>query len=163
MTPIQAPIPSTKAHPRSRGEHRLVKAQCKDSRGSSPLARGTYAVIRVLALLGRLIPARAGNMFMRRHTLSPPSAHPRSRGEHQGDNRTIGQPNGSSPLARGTFSTSTVTCFYWRLIPARAGNIPPYGLLPHLDPAHPRSRGEHRDILDTALNLAGSSPLARGT
>ena len=50
-----------------------------------------------------------------------------------------------------------------RLIPARAGNtsarVQP--VLP--DPAHPRSRGEHRTCVQSEQYVTGSSPLARGT
>ena len=50
------------AHPRSRGEHSLVRALLSPSLGSSPLARGTL-LERVAALTAdRLIPARAGNI-----------------------------------------------------------------------------------------------------
>ena len=49
------------------------------------------------------------------------------------------------------------------LIPARAGNT---SRRPHRrtgEGAHPRSRGEHREVGAVRLDELGSSPLARGT
>ena len=52
---------------------------------------------------------------------------------------------------------------YRGLIPARAGNT----LHPKLPcrgrRAHPRSRGEHQELLAMPTRYLGSSPLARGT
>ena len=90
-------------------------------------------------------------------------AHPRSRGEHL-DERKYGKfSKGSSPLARGTRSLTGCTSHRTGLIPARAGNTG--GCLhPHAHKrAHPRSRGEHTDLLKNSTPEAGSSPLARGT
>ena len=116
--------PGITAHPRSRGEHATELARLNGKRGSSPLARGTLSR-RLRALLTLwLIPARAGNTFMRRHTLVPPAAHPRSRGEHVFGARTWCARRGSSPLARGTHTHSLRGNRECRLIPARAGNTP---------------------------------------
>ncbi len=50
--------------------------------GSSPLARGTFANSELRKLAVRLIPARAGNIRLRRSRQPRHPAHPRSRGEH---------------------------------------------------------------------------------
>ena len=50
-----------------------------------------------------------------------------------------------------------------RLIPARAGNIIRALSLRAYTTAHPRSRGEHRPIIERSAAPSGSSPLARGT
>ena len=49
------------AHPRSRGEHVLLKSGSVFDSGSSPLARGTRHVGFRVGRDTRLIPARAGN------------------------------------------------------------------------------------------------------
>ena len=70
------------AHPRSRGEHPSVVCEVSVIIGSSPLARGTYPGPCNEAATARLIPARAGNISMRRPCGARLPAHPRSRGEH---------------------------------------------------------------------------------
>ena len=50
-----------------------------------------------------------------------------------------------------------------RLIPARAGNTEPGALVVRIQPAHPRSRGEHEMMRRLNRPDTGSSPLARGT
>ena len=70
---------------------------------------------------------------------------------------------GSSPLARGTPERKPQNGARPRLIPARAGNT---ALLSHgtrREPAHPRSRGEHKTWGLVFTYSCGSSPLARGT
>ena len=70
---------------------------------------------------------------------------------------------GSSPLARGTPTTSDDERYRYGLIPARAGNtVFSHGFAPRLR-AHPRSRGEHVYDVGTGIMREGSSPLARGT
>ena len=151
------------AHPRSRGEHIIIKQSLPSSRGSSPLARGT-SHNRILANLSRrLIPARAGNMPSNRSSWKRLTAHPRSRGEHvHGDLQTT-DATGSSPLARGTLTLFSFQALTNRLIPARAGNIVWGESGGCSGSAHPRSRGEHLSWSRYSTAFAGSSPLARGT
>ena len=97
-----APSDSCPAHPRSRGEHGILRLRRLLVCGSSPLARGTRRFLCPATSYGRLIPARAGNTLRpirRRHARS---AHPRSRGEHRKRHVRFHLTYGSSPLARGT-------------------------------------------------------------
>ena len=91
------------------------------------------------------------------------TAHPRSRGEHDVNLSHKEITGGSSPLARGTWPPTLRSCRYIRLIPARAGNMGATPITSKNDPAHPRSRGEHKPSLTTVCRTHGSSPLARGT
>ena len=111
------------AHPRSRGEHLLVRPDSVAASGSSPLARGTLDRHHRRTAAPRLIPARAGNITCLRYIRAGFSAHPRSRGEHYPLPCTLTPNPGSSPLARGTST--------------------PMGKLILSILAHPRSRGEH--------------------
>ena len=131
--------------------------------GSSPLARGTCAPVLEWRAWNRLIPARAGNIWMSRLLVSSSSAHPRSRGEHPLPRPSAMAASGSSPLARGTCRRQTRQLQLQRLIPARAGNIPPARSLTLEPSAHPRSRGEHVVVFPDFGSGGGSSPLARGT
>ena len=90
-------------------------------------------------------------------------AHPRSRGEHTYLLLICQVTCGSSPLARGTCCQLFDMLAYWRLIPARAGNILIFQARCHAISAHPRSRGEHNRNNLSQLPVSGSSPLARGT
>ena len=152
----------SRAHPRSRGEHKAAAASGREVHGSSPLARGAHRGV-VLALVGAgLIPARAGSTTSTRRRPSTPRAHPRSRGEHLGSSRRLAVVPGSSPLARGARSGGPDGVPRARLIPARARSTPVPSRTTPAWWAHPRSRGEHRDILSDMTGLQGSSPLARG-
>ena len=73
---------TSRAHPRSRGEHAPRRALVVEMLGSSPLARGTLSGTHGLRTGGGLIPARAGNTFDAYRPASRHGAHPRSRGEH---------------------------------------------------------------------------------
>ena len=151
------------AHPRSRGEHRASVSVAGRSSGLSPLARGTFNLRNRLQVRLRLIPAHAGNTQPAAPAKTPPPAHPRSRGEHTGEDRCYPCWQGSSPLARGTCRGCSGPPALKRLIPARAGNMAPTGRHSRQATAHPRSRGEHSVSSLGGGVLVGSSPLARGT
>ena len=95
-------------------------------------------------------------------TPTGPAAHPRSRGENTGGGRRARRGWGSSPLTRGKHGHSSHGHRHHGLIPAHAGKTrgPPYH--PRRGPAHPRSRGENRDVIGAILGGLGSSPLTRG-
>ena len=151
------------AHPRSRGEHCRALRLSGESPGSSPLARGTWVQPDAGYGILRLIPARAGNMWCSRPFCPLCQAHPRSRGEHHRRIRVCLLQPGSSPLARGTLPADLFDDPQRRLIPARAGNIKGSDVQHGRSPAHPRSRGEHRNGYRNFWQTVGSSPLARGT
>ena len=135
----------------------------RDASGSSPLARGTPRPDDGPAPAAWLIPARAGNTYRAAGRSRRNSAHPRSRGEHEGDGIKVDFAVGSSPLARGTQVAKTLRTAASRLIPARAGNTPKILLALTFSAAHPRSRGEHTFARRPSTSMFGSSPLARGT
>ena len=151
------------AHPRSRGEHNDRHYAKANRGGSSPLARGTCAALRIWTRCCRLIPARAGNIHAWASCQGSAAAHPRSRGEHHGGAICRSSSRGSSPLARGTSSVPGFDRGGIRLIPARAGNMAFTALRTVSHAAHPRSRGEHGFVHHVYKARGGSSPLARGT
>ena len=154
---------ATRAHPRSRGEHRSLEGAIGTSWGSSPLARGTRLVVAVLLAAVGLIPARAGNTRPDKWLRFNSRAHPRSRGEHASPAGRKKPKPGSSPLARGTLCACLGGAAAHGLIPARAGNTQNVQADDETARAHPRSRGEHRPALAPQSTRLGSSPLARGT
>ena len=110
-----------------------------------------------------LIPARAGNTNPRCAVPPGCGAHPRSRGEHQGERGLRFFREGSSPLARGTLASGNEVTNALGLIPARAGNTAQSRKHYEAYRAHPRSRGEHAAKQGGVDGGLGSSPLARGT
>ena len=158
----QWPPPARSAHPRSRGEHFGVGADCFAYLGSSPLTRGARIPVRKITSQSGLIPAHAGS--------TPPGmptkwcwwAHPRSRGEHLfGAFHRIGD-GGSSPLTRGALTHGWSFLSFVRLIPAHAGSTVRGQFSSFGDGAHPRSRGEHSFAAWSSGISNGSSPLTRG-
>ena len=154
---------TSRAHPRSRGEHVGLVSESLLVTGSSPLARGTHPCVSRPNSNQGLIPARAGNTPVRFPSQFKPRAHPRSRGEHPILVLISSRRAGSSPLARGTRVAEFLTNARVGLIPARAGNtVNPARVYPNTR-AHPRSRGEHVWVVRFPAAPSGSSPLARGT
>ncbi len=131
--------------------------------GSSPRARGTYTLAWAVLLVGRLIPACAGNISTPALTRGFPKAHPRVRGEHAQLSAHSFLVSGSSPRARGTSLAHTLYRCGLGLIPACAGNMHPLPPAPTPHSAHPRVRGEHLVWLSLSAASSGSSPRARGT
>ena len=162
-SPSRQPLARNAVRPRSRGERKLVTYSQLNVSGSSPLARGTERLALVAKIDRRFIPARAGNGITGwlLSVLTP--VHPRSRGEREYAALLAAAQVGSSPLARGTACRAPWPRAIRRFIPARAGN----GCLLRgalcRNAVHPRSRGERLDGVATAIEQAGSSPLARGT
>ena len=155
--------PRGSVHPRSRGEHCVLDSHSLSSIGSSPLARGTRRIVNAQGMVGRFIPARAGNTAWADGRPVRVPVHPRSRGEHSNRAPPPTSSNGSSPLARGTRRFDTAEILRRRFIPARAGNTRPGRRRRPWPPVHPRSRGEHTSPTAAGWRTTGSSPLARGT
>ena len=97
------PPPDSSVHPRSRGEHLMMRLPLLALCGSSPLARGTLPQAPEEPLTFRFIPARAGNTPASGGPGRPRSVHPRSRGEHIGTGQGSGDWSGSSPQASPHF------------------------------------------------------------
>ena len=150
------------AHPRSRGENEDVHGFEASRTGSSPLTRGKRQILRDRIEPHRLIPAHAGKTrdgVLRSMSIG---AHPRSRGENYRLASSVRTSRGSSPLTRGKHLFTLHTERPERLIPAHAGKTDPLTASPSRLTAHPRSRGENHEALESAWKEYGSSPLTRG-
>ena len=150
------------AHPRSRGENSRCKRRRCWSAGSSPLTRGKPSWKGPEDLDKRLIPAHAGKTGYQPHVSTPPSAHPRSRGENARYVSPQASSDGSSPLTRGKRNLCVFGHFSCRLIPAHAGKTESLCFRSFFLSAHPRSRGENGYPVSVQAQLLGSSPLTRG-
>ena len=89
------------AHPRSRGENRVLPWPGWPPCGSSPLTRGKPELAGETQLAQRLIPAHAGKTLDNRRSVIMTAAHPRSRGENRSSSSRVSVTGGSSPLTRG--------------------------------------------------------------
>ncbi|GKW16747.1 hypothetical protein PEC301937_26960 [Pectobacterium carotovorum subsp. carotovorum] len=150
-------------YPRWRGEH-MHNANLSAARaGLSPLARGTPFSSNSAPSEYRFIPAGAGNTGQRRIARTSGSVYPRWRGEHAISRNTSMLMRGLSPLARGTPRLMSYEIFYFRFIPAGAGNTinVVFGIGSYT--VYPRWRGEHRTLPSCTSQIYGLSPLARGT
>ena len=88
--------------------------------------------------------------------------HPRACGENECISIWRSLKQGSSPRVRGKLLSALQFAPAHRLIPARAGKTVPPNLVSSAMQAHPRTRGENRDLLQLHWELKGSSPHARG-
>ena len=150
------------AHPRSRGENAVMNHPAAAALGSSPLTRGKPSHPARRGPLSGLIPAHAGKTASSSSVFFVLRAHPRSRGENYPCYRTAASRGGSSPLTRGKPSGVAHLQDDNGLIPAHAGKTGRPASSPRGRAAHPRSRGENIDDLQTNPAGYGSSPLTRG-
>ena len=89
-------------HPRICGEHHLVDPCPEYCQGSSPHMRGTPSHRLARREHTGIIPAYAGNTWVRFLVNSPPEDHPRICGEHSASPPWWRDMGGSSPHMRGT-------------------------------------------------------------
>ena len=109
-------------HPRVCGEQ-VSSIICSVSyRGSSPRVRGTDNFRIRQAIIGRFIPACAGNSTVIRRRVAGCAVHPRVCGEQLLLSKSIKSIDGSSPRVRGTVNCDFSCTAPERFIPACAGN-----------------------------------------
>ena len=156
------PGPGVADHPRSRGEHDVLKWCTSSETGSSPLTRGALADGCPEHLLRGIIPAHAGSTRSAHHLGERDSDHPRSRGEHSAISQLRCIASGSSPLTRGARTLGAPDHVRSGIIPAHAGSTMLAESIPPPPGDHPRSRGEHPRPGPFRGCGEGSSPLTRG-
>ncbi len=140
-----------------------MRVRCSACVGSSPRSRGTHEQQDGLLLLGRFIPALAGNTGAGSFARVGPTVHPRARGEHATSRPASACVCGSSPRSRGTQTDQAIQPVIGRFIPALAGNSVLHRPVLTLWSVHPRARGEHSVKYHPAGKRLGSSPRSRGT
>ncbi len=133
----------TPVYPRWRGEHFPILYKRTLNDGLSPLARGTLITCGMEYPHLRFIPAGAGNTRQMTSNLSAISVYPRWRGEHPFMLKSGCCYFGLSPLARGTHWCRDFFLFWFRFIPAGAGNTFRSKAVRVHFTVYPRWRGEH--------------------
>ena len=137
-------------HPRVCGEQSVSRKSTISPGGSSPRVRGTGNENTRALHPGRFIPACAGNRYnMTRFGWSLP-VHPRVCGEQIFQHPKLFSNFGSSPRVRGTDILGFTCVWFFRFIPACAGNRLAGALALAVGAVHPRVCGEQ----DSAVILA---------
>ena len=149
-------------HPRLRGGNLTAWRHAFPREGSSPLARGKLRRVMGPAGAIRIIPACAGETPSWGSSSCSPRDHPRLRGGNDDLWTTVGEPVGSSPLARGKHDRDLRGGCEGRIIPACAGETFRRAPRRLSTGDHPRLRGGNGSRYLPALTEKGSSPLARG-
>ena len=150
-------------HPRVCGERTTAVSVWIRHTGSSPRMRGTHLTGHAEGKHARIIPAYAGNAWIRRTWMSSLADHPRVCGERVLDPIIPGSVRGSSPRMRGTRREDWHRIGADRIIPAYAGNaVAPWPPRPPV-PDHPRVCGERVLPAHNSGSRSGSSPRMRGT
>ena len=150
------------AHPRSRGENKACEDLREAEMGASPLTRGKRTQSQGSPQSPGRIPAHAGKTMPAAIIPIATWAHPRSRGENNSCSSACRSAGGASPLTRGKPAADSVPSTRVGRIPAHAGKtVRRQGAAPDRR-AHPRSRGENRELRLLQLPLGGASPLTRG-
>ena len=181
--PRKSISPSSKDHPRIRGEHAVRRHEGWTVVGSSPHTRG--ALRRILwtdkrwldhprirgehsdsasttSDSSRIIPAYAGSTAGDGGGDEGGGDHPRIRGEHADGALTQMSIGGSSPHTRGAPPGHAHRDSARRIIPAYAGSTRPTRSAPPPNRDHPRIRGEHLEANVNKTITQGSSPHTRG-
>ena len=151
-----------RAHPRSRGENRLIHWPTRTLVGASPLTRGKLAGRHARRYAHGRIPAHAGKTFLLVVREIETGAHPRSRGENTRQISSVAWAMGASPLTRGKLRGLDEGSELPGRIPAHAGKTARALVLLAGCGAHPRSRGENSCGSRTTWTGPGASPLTRG-
>ena len=128
-----------------------------------PFEAGWSIVHEPGCVVGRFIPARAGNTSSTAWSSRRRTVHPRTGGEHPPPDVGEDYPTGSSPCGRGTQAAIQYDWTLYRFIPARAGNTAPASWSGTKWPVHPRAGGEHGSGSVSFVVPIGSSPRGRGT
>ena len=151
-------------HPRGRGEQRRLIASMSLASGSSPRTRGTVGTDKKRPVMGRFIPADAGNSRPRKGGLRIQPVHPRGRGEQASRAATIARTERFIPADAGNRRYSAAQATSASGSSPRTRGTAIIASRDRLHKAvHPRGRGEQFQF---ALNIdlrAGSSPRTRGT
>ena len=117
-------VPPTADHPRTRREQLRLPLDGDLLLGSSPHSQGTDRLSLHSELLGRIIPALAGNSSLRQRAGVAAGDHPRTRREQRFAPLRFARIRGSSPHSQGTGGRGISQDPEEGIIPALAGNRP---------------------------------------
>ena len=157
-----SPCPTSREHPRMRGDHPSARRRRVLSRGTSPHARGPRLATSLPSHHGGNIPACAGTTEHADVDAVVVGEHPRMRGDHIVTTVIPMLTEGTSPHARGPLPLHHRVDLVVGNIPACAGTTGDHGAVGVLHGEHPRMRGDHMGFVYLIGAFLGTSPHARG-
>ncbi len=149
-------------HPRACGANPAAAFMLEENAGSSPRMRGKRVFRRTQEVLGRIIPAHAGQTASSRSPARATSDHPRACGANVEGKSRAGRRFGSSPRMRGKPPDGITIDDSERIIPAHAGQTAGRHHPCRTRPDHPRACGANAAPLSPEGRWGGSSPRMRG-
>ena len=159
---VRVDVSGTADHPRACGANRPDTPTGPPQAGSSPRMRGKRLPSVLPGLLGRIIPAHAGQTVLKAGGQSKGTDHPRACGANDSTSNATGKAHGSSPRMRGKLHRSHLRTDVPRIIPAHAGQTRPKPRTPVSPTDHPRACGANFSTTALLCVLFGSSPRMRG-
>ncbi len=150
------------AAPRTRGDGPHIVVPSTYSRYCSPHARGWSPRVVLDAVQFELLPARAGMVPRKGRPDATRTAAPRTRGDGPATGRYHSSSTACSPHARGWSLRHRVPRGRRRLLPARAGMVPPRCLIGEDRGPAPRTRGDGPNADAPGKLRVRCSPHARG-
>ena len=159
---VRVDVSGTADHPRACGANRPDTPTGPPQAGSSPRMRGKRLPSVLPGLLGRIIPAHAGQTVLKAGGQSKGTDHPRACGANDSTSNATGKAHGSSPRMRGKLHRSHLRTDVPRIIPAHAGQTRPKPRTPVSPTDHPRACGANLAHAFGNLFAIGSSPRMRG-
>ena len=149
-------------HPRACGANQVKGAVDRFESGSSPRMRGKLVAVVTHQMTGRIIPAHAGQTTPPSRFPPTSTDHPRACGANRARVAHVRGIHGSSPRMRGKRQHRQVQADHGRIIPAHAGQTPPFDALSWFHPDHPRACGANKRRVRLSSGIHGSSPRMRG-
>ena len=148
-------------HPRIRGTNPPPPPPSPSIPGSSPHTRDKCTgKVRKWRKSG-IIPAYAGQIYVRGLMWTPQRDHPRIRGTNGFKGKCRGREAGSSPHTRDKFGGNNNLCGSTGIIPAYAGQIARGFHIFCQGRDHPRIRGTNKGFILLCKRKEGSSPHTR--
>ena len=149
-------------HPRACGANTSSIPVRNCRRGSSPRMRGKRPERRVPRRGQRIIPAHAGQTSRTSSAAHSSADHPRACGANMLHTSLSVKRFGSSPRMRGKQGHEEGRRLRQRIIPAHAGQTPPYTRPCAWCMDHPRACGANKGSPAACTGTTGSSPRMRG-
>ena len=159
---ISTKPPTSRDHPRPRGEKTFAYYHDSTCTGSPPPTRGKDHGTLLELCVVRITPAHAGKRLHISFRLCPFEDHPRPRGEKSVSIFKKRRCVGSPPPTRGKVAREETQKAIFGITPAHAGKRWSLSSAFTCNQDHPRPRGEKTYAAHHSISVLGSPPPTRG-